>query len=252
MNQEYFKTKNGTELPILNLKGKPYLQVAHRMIWFREERPLWSIETEQLVNEKDYSIFKCTIKDETNRVIATAHGREDYKHFLDAMEKSETKSIGRALALCGYGTQFAEVDFDEMPIIVDSPIMPAKPLKPHYSAAKVEKLPTDAELEAVKKLNITKIRSELEDAKKEITKAMMGRIPSAQKEEPVFAPNPMLRLQEAAKANAWSGESMRIIMQAKFGKMLVKELTEKEIATLCDYMKANTFAQAQEELKIVK
>ena len=210
MNQEYFKTKNGTELPILNLKGKPYLQVAHRILWMREEKPLWSIETEQLVNEKDYSVFKCTIKDETGRVIATAHGREDYKHFPDSLEKSETKSIGRSLMLCGYGTQFAEIDFDEMPRVVDSPIMPAKAPKPDYAAAKIT---------------------------------------IQQKEPTVFAPNPMLRLQEAAKAYAWSGEQMRIFMQSRFGKLLVKELTEKEIALLCEIMSSQSHAAAMESLK---
>lgn len=213
MKQEYFKTKNGTELPILNLKGKPYLQVAHRMIWMREERPTWSIETEQLVNEKDYSIFKCTIKDETGRVIATAHGREDYKHFPDAIEKSETKSIGRCLALCGYGTQFAEIDFDEMPRIVDSPIQRIE--KPDYK----------------------KTKEELKQAMVQLKEATM------------IAPNPILQLQEAAKINAWTGEQMRTVMIAKMQKMLIKDLSQAQVNELCEIMKNKTFAEIDAELK---
>ena len=40
------KTTKGTELPTIDLHGKPYLQVAHRIVWFREERPDWRIKTE--------------------------------------------------------------------------------------------------------------------------------------------------------------------------------------------------------------
>lgn len=70
-----------------------------------------------------------------------------------------------------------------------------------------------------------------------------------QKEPTVFAPNPMLRLQEAAKTYAWSGEQMRIFMQSRFGKLLVKELTEKEIALLCEIMSSQSHSQAMEALK---
>lgn len=135
MNQEYFKTKNGTELPILNLKGKPYLQVAHRVIWFREQHPEGRIETIFLFPFSEasmISVCKAKIYDGEGKLLAEATKREDMKHFPDFIEKSETGAIGRALALCGYGTQFAESDFDEMPRVVDSPIMPAKAPKPDY------------------------------------------------------------------------------------------------------------------------
>jgi hypothetical protein len=213
MNQEYFKTKNGTELPILNLKGKPYLQVAHRVIWFREQHPEGRIETIFLFPFSEasmISVCKAKIYDGEGKLLAEATKREDMKHFPDFIEKSETGAIGRALALCGYGTQFAESDFDEMPRVVDSPIMPAKAPKPDYAAAKIT---------------------------------------IQQKEPTVFAPNPMLRLQEAAKAYAWSGEQMRIFMQSRFGKLLVKELTEKEIALLCETMNSQSHAAAMESLK---
>ena len=52
---------------------------------------------------------------------ATAHGSEGCADFLEYLEKAETKAIGRALALLGYGTQFAP-EFDEEHRIVDSPI----------------------------------------------------------------------------------------------------------------------------------
>lgn len=123
-----FKTPKGTQLPMLQLKGKDYLQVAHRLVWFREEKPEWTIETEFPILQPDHSLARATIKDEKGRIIATAHKREDAKHFLDHAEKAETGAIGRALALIGYGTQFAP-ELDEGERIVDSPL----PSKAYYT-----------------------------------------------------------------------------------------------------------------------
>lgn len=118
---EFFTTPKGTELPFLDLRGKSYLQIAFRLVWMREEHPDWSITTEPVTLDAKYALFKATITDNNGRVLATAHGREDYAHFADAIEKSETKAVGRALAMCGYGTQFAP-ELDEQDRIADSPI----------------------------------------------------------------------------------------------------------------------------------
>jgi hypothetical protein len=115
-------TKKGTQLPLANLKGKDYLQVAHRLVWFREEHPDWSVETEFVTNTDQSAVAKATIRDTSGRVVATSHKEESLKDFAAGhREKAETGAIGRALALCGYGTQF-EPDLDEGDRIVDSPI----------------------------------------------------------------------------------------------------------------------------------
>lgn len=119
-----FKTPKGTELPVLNLKGKDYLQVAHRLVWFREEHPAWSIQSDLIKIENNYALAKATIKNEKGEVIATAHKREDASHFPDFIEKAETGSIGRALAYCGYGTQFCGDEIAEGHRIVDAPQEP--------------------------------------------------------------------------------------------------------------------------------
>lgn len=116
------KTLKGTELPLTNLKGKDYLMVQWRLVWFREEKPEWSIETSLQHGDK-HCYARAEIKNEIGRIIATAHKREDQVHFADYSEKAETGAIGRALALCGYGTQFAP-DFNEEDRIVDSPVTP--------------------------------------------------------------------------------------------------------------------------------
>lgn len=121
-----FKTKAGTELPIQNLRGKPYLQVAYRLVWFREEKPEWSIATEYVQLTPTIAIAKATVSDAQGRVIATGHKTETPEGFQDFVEKAETGAIGRALAACGYGTQFAP-DLDEGERVVDSPIATDKP-----------------------------------------------------------------------------------------------------------------------------
>jgi hypothetical protein len=117
-----YKTLKGTELPLLNLRGKEYLEVKYRLVWFREDHPDWSIETE-LLSVTDVSAYaKATIRDESGRTIATSHKFESIQGFPDFIEKAETGAIGRALALIGYGTQFCADELDEGNRIVDAPI----------------------------------------------------------------------------------------------------------------------------------
>lgn len=122
-----YKTAKGTELPLLNLRGKEYLEVKYRLVWFREDHPDWSIETE-LMSVTDVSAYgRATIRDEKGRIIATSHKFESVKGFPDFLEKAETGAIGRALALIGYGTQFCADELDEGKRIVDAPAAPARP-----------------------------------------------------------------------------------------------------------------------------
>lgn len=125
-----FKTAKGTELPILNLRGKDYLEVKFRLVWFREEHPDWGIETELLSTSERASCVRATIRNASGRIVAMGHKSETAQGFPDHMEKSETGAIGRALALCGYGTQFCADDLDEGSRIVDSPIGRQPPVSP--------------------------------------------------------------------------------------------------------------------------
>ena len=114
---------------LMDLKGKQYLQVMWRIRWFRDEHPDYAINAELLSfdAENQHAVFKATISDNNGFPLSTGHGSESAKDFRDFIEKAETKSLGRALAMLGYGTQFAP-DIDEGDRIVDSPVPPKKPL----------------------------------------------------------------------------------------------------------------------------
>jgi hypothetical protein len=98
-----------------------YLPVAARIAWFRREHPDWSIITKcvQLANKA--VIMKATIKNAEGRIIATARKKETEIGFPDYIEKAETGAVGRALAMCGYGTLQAP-EFDEAERLADAPV----------------------------------------------------------------------------------------------------------------------------------
>ena len=98
-----------------------YLPVAARIAWFRRDNPYWSIitEIEQLADKA--IVMKAIIRDMTGCIIATARKKETEIGFPDYIEKAETGAIGRALAMCGYGTLQAP-EFDEGERVADSPV----------------------------------------------------------------------------------------------------------------------------------
>ncbi len=110
-----------------NLKGQQYLEVKWRVVWFREEHPEGYIKTEMVEHDAQggLAVFRAqagyTLAD-GREVYATGYGSETRKDFGDYLEKSETKSVGRALAMLGYGTaQAMELDEGER-AVVDSPV----------------------------------------------------------------------------------------------------------------------------------
>lgn len=125
-----FKTEKGTELPLLNLKGKEYLQVMHRLVWFKEKYPEGKglIKTQMIEHQgqgkDEYFIVRAEIYVESDRgpmLVSTGHKRESVGAFPDALEKAESGAVGRALAMLGIGTAFAADDLDEGDRLADSP-----------------------------------------------------------------------------------------------------------------------------------
>lgn len=151
---EYAVTKAGTKLPLMSLKNKPYLQVAHRLVWLNEEAARFDITTNILKADKDESIVqaKVNVYEADGKLLrsATATKREDTAGFKDAhLEKAETGAIGRALALLGFGTQFTTQDLDEGTRLADSPTTPAVKATAPRPAPKLALTPAPASPVAV-------------------------------------------------------------------------------------------------------
>jgi hypothetical protein len=106
---------------MMKLKGKDYLPVAPRIAWMRSEHPEWGIVTEEIAVTENYARFRTSIFNDEGRVVATATKCEDVKGFADFVEKAETGSVGRALALCGYGTLQC-LEMEEGARLADSPV----------------------------------------------------------------------------------------------------------------------------------
>ena len=107
---------------LTNIRGKDYLEVKWRIVWFREDHPLGAIETE--VISHDPQVIKATIKTESGNVLGTGIGTPKTQGVASnrPFEGAETAAVGRALAHAGYGTQFTGED--EGVHLADSPISP--------------------------------------------------------------------------------------------------------------------------------
>jgi hypothetical protein len=114
---------------LMQLKGKDYLNVQNRTLWFiTEQRKLISIgqgrvpyliQTEAVDVTATFALFKTTVRDVLGNE-STDYGSETAKDFGDYIEKASTKSQGRALLGLGYGTAFAP-ETDEGERVVDAP-----------------------------------------------------------------------------------------------------------------------------------
>lgn len=143
MNEQYFNPNSH----LIKVGGKDYLQVQWRLVWYREQCPSGTIDTEEqevdterevtaevsvwnpekrrnekvLKTAKGYARYKAVVTDGKGGR-ATGHGSETAIDFADYVEKAETKAIGRALAALGFGTQFTGDEFNEAHRIVDAPV----------------------------------------------------------------------------------------------------------------------------------
>lgn len=108
---------------LMDIKGKKYLPVAARIAWMRTEHPNWRINTDIIEwnKEKKWVVARATVYTHEGIPLSTAIKSESSAGFSDYLEKAETGAIGRALAMCGYGTLQAP-EFDEgVDRIVDAP-----------------------------------------------------------------------------------------------------------------------------------
>src|SRR6185437_4914277 len=134
---------------LMDLKGREYLNVQNRMLWFIRDQRAFTIaglaqvsyvvrtELVEMDREAGFAHFKTYVRDVLGNE-ATMYGSESAKDFGDYAEKASTKSLGRALLALGYGTAFAP-EMDEGERVVDAPVErrrapAAAPARPAASA----------------------------------------------------------------------------------------------------------------------
>lgn len=104
--------------------GRFYLPAAYRLVWFRDECPDWGITT-QLVeggHGAGFATVQATIFSPDGRIVASGMKTETRQDFPAGwVEKAETGAIARALAVAGFGTQFAPELEDDGSRPADSP-----------------------------------------------------------------------------------------------------------------------------------
>lgn len=89
------------------VQGRDYLEVKHRIAWLNDTEPAYEVETEIVAVQEDHAIVRARARIVRDGVVvksATSHGSESRADFPDFLEKAETKAIGRALSVLGFGT----------------------------------------------------------------------------------------------------------------------------------------------------
>jgi hypothetical protein len=109
------KTNQRTKVKLktVNIKGKPYVTVDERLIYFRDHYPNYSLVSEVIEKTEDSILIKAIISDEKNRIIATGLAEEEkgsnYINKTSYVENCETSAWGRALANFGIGIDSGSV-----------------------------------------------------------------------------------------------------------------------------------------------
>ena len=104
----------------INIKGKAYVQVADRILYFNEKYPEGSITTSLLSEPQDTRIvvqakvYPDASKDRYFSGLAQETVGEGMVNKTSALENAETSAVGRALAMMGIGVIESIASADEI------------------------------------------------------------------------------------------------------------------------------------------
>ncbi len=102
----------------IDFKGKKYVLVSDRVLYFNETYPDGSITTELVSEPKDdLVVVKATVKPNDKQTFtgySQATWGEGYINKTSALENAETSAVGRALAFMGIGVIESIASIDEI------------------------------------------------------------------------------------------------------------------------------------------
>ena len=101
-----------------DIKGKEYAEVNQRIKAFRMVFPFGSIETDMISNENGVCIFRASVYDSEDRLLATGTAYEkENSTFINKtsyIENCETSAVGRALGMAGFGIDTSVASAEEV------------------------------------------------------------------------------------------------------------------------------------------
>ena len=101
------------KLKTVNIKGKPYVTVDERLIYFRQHYPNYALVSEVIDKTDNTILIKAIVLDANDRVVATGLAEEEkdstYINKTSYVENCETSAWGRALANFGIGINAGSV-----------------------------------------------------------------------------------------------------------------------------------------------
>lgn len=107
-----------------NIRGKAYVEVNQRVLFFRNEKKYqgWAIESECIHLTSESVTIRCTIKDNEGRIISQGLAQEDKTsskiNSTSYVENCETSAVGRALAFMGIGIESSIASSNEVSMAI--------------------------------------------------------------------------------------------------------------------------------------
>ena len=123
--RQYMRNLTGSDGTV-----KQFLDVVYRKLWFRLKNPEGKIVKKLLKLTEQTAIVEARIylnkTDPEDSYIASAFAQkfvsQDEQFGAKFLELAETAAVGRALADAGYGLQFADLEGEQDPNVVDAPL----------------------------------------------------------------------------------------------------------------------------------
>lgn len=110
----------------VNIKGKEYITVNERLIYFRSKPTFkgWKIIEEISSLDEKEGVFKVTILNSESHQIVNAHAQEyrdsSYINKTSFLENGFTSALGRALGYLGIGINTAIASADEVETAINN------------------------------------------------------------------------------------------------------------------------------------